>query len=81
MIAPFSKKTPPKTLKQLLRNKQIYNFNGTPQTANFMEKEIQTAVKEWLTQKLKMQPTTNSVEHSNERQRIKTIRNLLEDLK
>jgi hypothetical protein len=46
-----SSKETNKTLKEILRNKQIYNFNGTPQTFSFMENEIQTAVKEWLNQK------------------------------
>lgn len=68
-----------KTFDEILEEqfKKLYPYK--PLTAPEKSAIILTNI-EWLTQQLKMQPTDNSVSHSNERQRIKTIRSLLKKL-
>lgn len=69
-----------KTLKQLLQEaEEQFDLEYPDEDTPYMTITL-GAVKKWLTQKLKMQPTSNSVEHSNERQRIKTVRKLVEDV-
>lgn len=74
------------TLKQLLKKKSIWYFNASPQTNDFLEKEIISGVREWLLQKRQKYTedrltsiTNDAIEYYTAKEI--TISQLLEELK